>query len=367
MSTIFAENTPSIFKKTLSIMSLEIFKLLAIIVLFEVFLQWFAPEYKNSIHDREFTGGHPIHMKSPGYRGPEVSIQKKPNEFRLLAMGDSTTFGTGVATNTTWPAQLATFFHAHYPQVTYLNTALPAMDIKRAKKAYQEIWSTYRPDKLILAVSNNMISFGWIRRNAVPALPSNPHLQPIPKTWSHYLKTTFYRTYHKFALPSWLSINSQRILFLLHLTHLNISANAPFGPILAFGWKQAGIPPSLSEDAWKIFEKDLIALNDEVKHDGRSLLVIYLPTRFMVFDHWFDNDKWVPKARLSIDPEKKIEVICQTRGISYMKFTQTLHEKRKKIAEQEHRFAPLYVPFDFMHLDEDGHHAVAEALFAASQ
>jgi hypothetical protein len=52
---------------------------------------------------------------------------------------------------------------------------------------------------------------------------------------------------------------------------------------LAFGWQQADVPADLGERAWKQFETDLSVFRDSVAADGRSLAVVYLPNRFMVF------------------------------------------------------------------------------------
>lgn len=49
--------------------------------------------------------GHDI-FNSQGYRGPELSAQKKPGELRILAVGDSNTLGWPGADGANWPADL---------------------------------------------------------------------------------------------------------------------------------------------------------------------------------------------------------------------------------------------------------------------
>ena len=44
-----------------------------------------------------FTWGHPVRTNSYNARGPEPSVEKEEAVFRVLAFGDSLTWGAGVA------------------------------------------------------------------------------------------------------------------------------------------------------------------------------------------------------------------------------------------------------------------------------
>jgi lysophospholipase L1-like esterase len=48
-----------------------------------------------------------IKTNSRGLRGPELPGPKEPGEYRVLCLGDSVTFGLGLADEETWPARLA--------------------------------------------------------------------------------------------------------------------------------------------------------------------------------------------------------------------------------------------------------------------
>lgn len=45
-----------------------------------------------------------IHVSSLGLRGPEIPVRKPAGEYRVLALGDSFTFGQGVEYDQAWPA-----------------------------------------------------------------------------------------------------------------------------------------------------------------------------------------------------------------------------------------------------------------------
>lgn len=59
----------------------------------------------------EFQPGDPL-LNSKGTRGPEFEAAKPPGTFRIAAIGDSVTFGLGVATEDTFCAQLGRLLNA---------------------------------------------------------------------------------------------------------------------------------------------------------------------------------------------------------------------------------------------------------------
>ena len=78
----------------------------ALLVIAELLLQLIVPQYGHDFYDRTLTASQPVTFNADGYRGAAVPLEKQPGEFRVLALGDSTTFGTGVAIDDTWPLQL---------------------------------------------------------------------------------------------------------------------------------------------------------------------------------------------------------------------------------------------------------------------
>lgn len=56
-----------------------------------------------------------VHINSQGLRGKEISVQKAPGVYRILCLGDSSTFGWGVNDEETYPAQLETLLNEELP------------------------------------------------------------------------------------------------------------------------------------------------------------------------------------------------------------------------------------------------------------
>jgi len=64
-----------------------------------------------------------------------------------------------------------------------------------------------------------------------------------------------------------------------------------------------------------------------------------------------------------MDAGKRLGEISKSLGLPYVDSTKGVQEGRSQIAQKEGRFAPMYIKFDTVHLDKDGHKAVAEDLF----
>lgn len=99
-----------------------------------------------------------------------------------------------------------------------------------------------------------------------------------------------------------------------------------------------------------------------MRQDDRQLVITYFAPRFVVFQSIRDNEKLVPRHRMTLNPEAKVRSICKDIGVAYIDSIAPLRQARREIREKEDRFAPLYLLFDYAHLDREGHLAVAKGL-----
>ena len=70
----------------------------------EVALRWVRPELAGQVYSAGMTGGHPIFLSKEGFRVTQNG--QVTGGKTIIALGDSTTFGTGVGAEETWPLVL---------------------------------------------------------------------------------------------------------------------------------------------------------------------------------------------------------------------------------------------------------------------
>jgi len=143
-----------------------------------------------------------------------------------------------------------------------------------------------------------------------------------------------------------------------------VDPHAPFGPLLAYGWRQADLLDSVAETGWAALAADLEGLRVTVDNLGVPLVATWLPARFTLSTDRRDNAKCVPRWRVTWDPIERARTICESLGVRFVDVREALIAKRREI-ERAGGDAPLYIPMDYTHLDAYGHAAVADALASA--
>lgn len=342
-------------RRALRILGRDLLILLVLAGLAEAALRRAGIGTGEAVYDAEFTGGKPIAINPQGFRGPEPPPAKAPGDLLLLAIGDSTTFGTGVAWDEAWPqACSAALASQRQGKVHAVNAGVAAGTLKELTWAIDRSWGDLHPDVVVLAVSNNMVSFAWIRRDDAGEPPVH-EAHPAP-TAVRRIKTAVNRGFRSLRLPEVLLNQSERAMYGIGLRSHSVSPEAPYGPLLAHGWRQSGLDPTISGEAWRCFERDLAQLRDRVRARNARFYVTAIPCRFMLSDDPADNEKRVPLERMSIQPGGRMEEICRRLDVPYVDALEALRRSRAAGG------GPLYCPLDFVHLDPEGHRVVADAV-----
>jgi len=91
-------------------------------------------------------------VNAQGYRGQERSMEKPVNDFRILMIGDSFTYGQGVNVDETIPYWLEQFLQEHKKTgqtVEVLNFGLPGLNLEDGLMVYRKNASKYKHDLVI--------------------------------------------------------------------------------------------------------------------------------------------------------------------------------------------------------------------------
>lgn len=90
-----------------------------------------------------------------GFRGPEFSDKKPAGVYRIIALGDSTTFGVLVDEPSTYPRRLETLLRAANPAVEVLNAGVPGTNIYAHRVQLERKLRPLEPDLVVLYVLFN--------------------------------------------------------------------------------------------------------------------------------------------------------------------------------------------------------------------
>lgn len=93
----------------------------------------------------------PVSINQAGLRGPEVEPER-PGTFRVLALGDSFTFGVGASQEESYPARLQEILRSRGLDAQVLNAGAPGFGVPDAVAWHQRWGRPLNPDAIVLAV-----------------------------------------------------------------------------------------------------------------------------------------------------------------------------------------------------------------------
>lgn len=100
--------------------------------------------------------GTPVELNRRGLRGPEVEVPKPPGRTRVLAMGDSVTYGFGVAREDTFPFLLRERLAARgWGDVEVVNAGVPGYSTYQGVVHLERDLLALEPDVVLFAYMNN--------------------------------------------------------------------------------------------------------------------------------------------------------------------------------------------------------------------
>ena len=158
-----------------------------------------APDPEMSHQHRPNSGaflmGVDVKINSVGFRDREFSLQKPPGTYRVVALGDSTTFGWGVPYDDTYPKVLEKSLNDNPPSPKWshyevINTGIGNYNTAQELAMLKDYGLQFNPD---------MVTIGWYINDAEPT--------PVPsRNWI---------AYHSYGYI-WLNSNLDSVLRNLH-------------------------------------------------------------------------------------------------------------------------------------------------------
>lgn len=310
-----------------------------------------------------YTFAFPVTINAEGWRYREFSPQKPPNVTRILSLGDSLTFGAGVRTEDTYPAQLETLLNQgnSSKQIEVINMGVFGYGTWQAVDVLKQKGLDYQPDLVLLGFYINdpedtaryypyhqqMPGVGAENTSPVVEAPSPPTTVPsdTDREASSGKKNT---------LRQWLS-NHLKGKRLLPRPIIYLLQNSRFAYYI--GWRinqlvvhessepqlLAGESSAEIERAWKLVAEalqELVQLSQE--HHFKVLLIIF-PSPMQMAQEF---------------PHERYQSIIKSLADKYA--IPTL-DVRKKFREAYTTFESLFIPYDG-HPNERAYQITAQQL-----
>lgn len=270
-----------------------------------------------------------------GLRGPEAGPKRG---LRILALGDSFTFGVGAGQEETWPARLGEILGAEV-----LNAGAPGFGVPDAVAWYEQFGEQLDPDVIVLAV--------FLANDLQDASPDQPKVTVVDgqlvvpgetgglRRWLYYHSHLF-RLFKSSVLEGGLR------------TRLGLREPWAVRELRSeFAMYSPELPPELRRGA-EVTEQAVKRLQ------GNKVLAVLVPSLPQV-----DPAKWqAVLAQLGLDPARHDPLrpnrlflgIFERHGIPVLDLTETF---RKAVGEGRR----IYYPID-QHLTPEGYELMARAV-----
>jgi len=101
--------------------------------------------------------GQPLSVNEAGFRGRHYRKTKLPRTVRIVGLGDSVMFGSGVADDETYLARLADNLNERFSQVSWevINTGVPGYNTTMEVAVLESTGLDYEPDLVLIGFVSN--------------------------------------------------------------------------------------------------------------------------------------------------------------------------------------------------------------------
>jgi hypothetical protein len=297
----------------------------------------------------------PVEINSLGLRDYEIGA-KASHATRIVGLGDSFTFGNGVALEQTFLKRLQTCLSTTAHPVEVINCGIPAYCPLQELRFLQKYRSQLQPDIVLLAffVGNDFNESGDLYD-----VTGNPTLRVVDGNLaSAHSSEREHSTIRRLTQPlrSYLSTHSHLYVFLRDRSSHFLSQ---------FGLRPFNLPPDFcrvefSERMkwnWEHTQDILLRLAQDTAEKGERLVVLILPTSYQVYKTTWDE--YVQALKLDTSeydlekPQRLLSEFFSSKGIEYIDALPVL---RYNLIGP-----PLFFAVDG-HLTPEGHDVVAGAV-----
>lgn len=310
---------------------------IALVAFAEISLRVFVPSTKKLIFTERVTGGNSISYNDYGLRDIEFPLEKPDGQRRILTLGNSTTFGSGVALEDTYPKALQKQLGAPW---FVINGGGQGSSMPQVIEFMQQYGYAMQPERIIFGFSPAMIA--WTKITSQPEALS---LKQRLRGAAIGIHKAMHTSYAYSAFNHYLRKNLYRIGVLEDdLTQLK-------GAIYAYGFDVRGVNIENIKRDYDTFFAEFLSFKQELDRRGIEMVVIGIPSRFELSTESHDNPRNYPLDKIRIQPLNEMQTFARANDIAYI-------DLRSALKAQEN----IFIPGDYSHLNEKGLALVADIL-----
>lgn len=348
----WVERTPGIARRVFRTIALDLLIGLLLFAGMETGLRTFVPETSRLIFTKELSGGHSRKGNSLGLRDDEFPVQRPPGELRILALGNSTTWGTGVDQHDTYANQLERALGADHVQV--INAGGEGKTLDKAIAFMDRSGFEYDPSTVLYGFSPSIVAKTADSKVAVGTADGvGSHAKRTTAAMALDLQTKLYG-YYTFAF---LDNAVRHRMYRWGLIRDRMDKQS--GAIFAYAFDVPGVDQGEVEAAYLSLFARLEELSRLVESHGAHFAVIGIPSRFELSAEEVDNERRYDLRLIRVDPLDRVANECLRLGIPFVDLRPRLRAERAAMEAGQREWDDLYT-YDLTHLDEEGHRLAAE-------
>lgn len=339
--------TPKQKKKNslLGILFLDLIILVLFIATTEGILRYFQPQIKQFIYTENITGGHPVEYNQYGLRDTNFPLQKPEDERRILVLGNSTTFGSGVTMEDTYPKRLQDRLKGAWFVINAggQGASLPeAIDFLTAQGLKMQ------PDIVILGFSPAMIAKAKI---AAPGaneknISLNTKLQRKGRETLLAVHKALHASYAYAATDHYI----RKGLYRAGILKDDLTQRK--GSIYAYAFDVPEVSLEEVNADYERFYRELSTLKQILDTQNTPLIMTGFPSRFESTNMPDSNPRNLPLEKIRVSPLEKAKYAAGIIQIPYIDMSDTLSSEEGAFIES-----------DYTHLSKKGHKLVAQELY----
>jgi hypothetical protein len=238
-----------------------------------------------------------------GFRGPEFTDEKRPGLYRIIDVGDSTTFGVMVNENETYSRQLETMLRKRYGanRIEVLNAGIPGTNIYTHRLIFLRKLPRYHPDLAIVYLLFNARNEFEVWRE-LEHKAARGEFDPVSLTHRILRHSNVYRLLRRMIK------GGERIEVLSHIAAIQrtLRRRDPF----EMKWVLAGL------------KEDLNGVIDAANKNGTKLIIVHHLHRALVRERVAliknPNQEASGMATSLDDYIRFSQQICQERGVAFI-------------------------------------------------